>query len=94
MATKKRKTAKTTKARKVPALTRAASRSVRCQPLRDQLERHDLEIANIRESLDDPDIPNRLKARLRLLLRQLLASRDRVLRALEACERIPADPRR
>ncbi len=93
MATKKRKTARTTKrARTAPAITRAAPD--RCQPLRDQLERHDLEIANIRESLDDPDIPNRLKARLRLLLRQLLASRNRVLRALEACERIPVDPRR
>jgi hypothetical protein len=51
-----------------------STRSARCQPLRDQLRQLDEEIA-------DPDIPRDLKKRLKQL-------RERVLRALRACESV------
>ena len=65
----------------------------RCQPLREQLMALDEEIGQVRDSLTDPDIPAGIKARLRILLRQLLATRTRVRRALEVCERVPVGPR-
>jgi hypothetical protein len=96
MAEKKRKTVRKTKtARKgKPANRRTAAKSDRCQPLRDQLEEVDREIAEMREALAEPDIPEDLKEGLRRRLTQLTALRTRLLRALEACEEIQDDPRR
>jgi hypothetical protein len=77
-----------------PAKKRTAAEPDRCQPLRDQLAKLNKEIAGVQASLADPDIPRDLRKRLEQLLRQLLAMKKRVLRDLEACERIPDDPRR
>jgi hypothetical protein len=89
-AAKKTKTARKTK----PANRRMSAKSERCQPLRDQLEDLDRRISDVQESLGEPDIPKDLRARLERMLRQLITTRERVRRALEACEKIPDDPRR
>jgi hypothetical protein len=95
MAKKKSKTVRRAKAvRTARAGARRAAGSARCQRLREQLMELDQEIAGVREDLGDPDIPAGIKARLRVILRQLLATRTRVLRALEACERVPQPPSR
>lgn len=69
---------------------RSARRSGRkpdpCQPLRDQLDRLDKEIAKVEDSLSDHDIPESIKGPLRALLRRMLQLRTRLLALLRACE--------
>jgi TolA-binding protein len=95
MTKKKSNTVKKTKTtRKAkPSKRRSAAESDRCQPLRDQLKELDQEIADLRESLTDPDIPNDIKARHRKKLQQLITTQTHTLKAFEACEAIEDDPR-
>jgi hypothetical protein len=62
----------------------AGGRSDRCKSLREQLAEIDREIAEIREALDQPDVPEHVKAALRERLSRLKPLRARVLGALEA----------
>ena len=49
-------------------------------------------IAQIRGDLTDPDILGKIKDRLRVLLKQLIAQRTRLQRELAKCEEIGSDP--
>jgi hypothetical protein len=74
------------------ARRRPAARADRCRPLRDQAKELRQEIAKVRQDLAEPDIPNDVRVQLQRLLRELTATHARVLKALEACEKIPANP--
>jgi hypothetical protein len=58
----------------------------RCDPLRQQLEVIDADLARLRDDLSEPDLPPDLKRRLRELLTKLQALRPEVQRVLTQCE--------
>ena len=71
---------------------KSAATSDRCQPLRDLIHQLGEEIAQIRGDLTDPDILGKIKDRLRVLLKQMIAQRTRLQRELAKCEEIGSDP--
>ena len=71
---------------------RRAGATDRCQPIRDHLDRVDQEISDLRDSLDDPDIPKSIKKRIPMFLKQLLRLRVQLAAALKSCEALPASP--
>lgn len=79
--------------RKKAKSTRKA-RSDRCGPLREQIQRVDKEIDEIRNDLSDSDIPKDTAKKLRALLRQLEQLRARLMRELDKCEALPDSPLR
>lgn len=69
-----------------------ARQSDRCEPLREQLRRVELEIQECLEVIGDPDILASIKARCKRILPSLRALRTRLIAALKACEALPAHP--
>jgi|GEM_PF-3977698 len=57
-----------------------------CQSLRDLLDLNQQQIADIEDSLSDPDIPESIKKHLRVLLARLKAVRARLQAELKKCE--------
>jgi hypothetical protein len=77
---------------KSAAKTGKTAATDRCRPLREQIKRVEAEIADIRSDLVDPDIPPRIKARLRLLLKKDLLLLAQLRAALKRCEALPERP--
>ena len=69
-----------------------ARKNDRCESLRDQIRKVELEIQECLETLSDPDILPSIKARCKRLLPSLRALRTRLIGALRACEALPVHP--
>jgi len=72
--------------------TRKPVKVDKCSDLRKEIAQNNKDIMKVRATLGEPDLPRSVIARLKALLKQLLALQVSLAGALRRCEAIPNHP--
>jgi prefoldin subunit 5 len=72
----------------VPPPKKPSRKSDQCKPIREQIEKVQQQILDIKDALRDPDIPQSIKARLKQELPRLQRLLSHLRAALSACNKL------